>query len=379
MLLPGCPGRRTRLAYDQRVAHLFTDVELPATDSYQAGMAVRPDAVEGALLRRYSVDEGGPLPAEFTLAGVPGLAGVAIQLDWTQLVLEIRPSSNGSPSSIDVLAAVPGVVQASAGLLAMEQDLRLTARLAVELEARVPEDGGLELVGTPDAGAARLSVALPGFPPGLSTAISSTAELEFRRLLKEAADGDGAMALFKVPGDGALGPLPLSGAVVRTFPAGRETLFIGFQTRLPVTAPPTVSALHLDPGDEDWVLRIDEQPLALALARTGLSGKLGAGLQRSSRQLDVQSLTLSETGFVAGVRLWKTAPPMSAIHVDVSGAVSLHDGKFILGVHTLEVDGRTQVGKRRLPWIMEFDIPQLPVTLESLHMLDGGLEIGGRL
>ena len=252
-----------RLAYEQRVSQVFTEVAPPPAAGYHGGMAVRVGALEQALLGRFALEEDGPLPAELTLAGVPGLAEVVIQLEWERLVLQIGPSSNGSPSSLDVLAAVPGSIQASAGLLAVQQEIRITARLAVELGARVPDGGGLELMGSPDPDSARLAVVLPGFPPGLASAVSSTAEVEFRRLLRAArADSAGeGHVLIALPADGAFGSLSLSGASVRTFPAGRDTLFIGFHTTLPVTAPSTVSALHLDPGDQDWVLRIDEQPL----------------------------------------------------------------------------------------------------------------------
>ena len=171
--------------------------------------------------------------------------------------------------------------------------------------------------------------------------------------------------------------LPLASAQVRAFPSGRPTLFVGLQTSLPIAGEPGVVPSELLPGESDWIARIDEDVLAAALARAGLSGKLRA--VRPPDRLEVTGLHLTDVGFGAELVLWRLRPPSGTHALEATGEIGWHDGVFKLTVATLERQDGGPVPGRKRPWTFDSPMPAATWGIDDISTTDGALIVRGRL
>jgi len=375
--LIGCPSPRIQTALDQRIHQVTTDVAPPETsDAFQVGIAAMIPAVEERVRDQLSA-LGGTVLKEISAVDVPGTEGIKVALQWEELITEIRPAPGLGPSSLYLLVAVPGTVKADAGVLAVENDLRLTARLPLTLEASVIDGSGLRLgVRLSSVDELLVAVSLRGVPPGMDSALSAAIQTAVREQVRQSPQE----TLDLLRNDDLLPDLadvPLGSVSVRVFPAGRPTVFIGLQTSLPVETDPAVAPSELLPGESDWIARVDEAVVAAALARAGLSGKLRT--VRPPDRLEVTRLHMTDEGFGAEMVLWRLRPPAGRYELEATGDIEWCEEVVRLTVHTLErKDGEPVPGPKR-PWTYETPAPSTPWTIDDLFTTDGALVIRGRL
>lgn len=383
LLAPGCATRRLQHALDRRIEALYAEPTAPSTEErYAVGAAL---TIDGAmeLVRReiLRMAEERELQTILLSEGpLPGMASVTFVPDWASLAVEIRQAPGRGQASADLLVAIPGTVSAEAGPLAVEQAVRVAALLPVELGARVLEEGGISLVAVvthPDA--VQVSIQLPAFPPGTGALVSGAAQAALRDHLRQGSQE--AQELTRIE---KLGPqpdvFPLSSAVVRTFPGGQRTIFVGLHSALPVVSSPSVEPAGLIPDEgEDWAVRIDQETLGLVLARLALSGQLGGGLIAPPDLPDLAHLHLDGTGFAAGIRIWRFRPPPGTHDLEISGAVSWDVDHLVLRVDAVEMEGKGEMTRWRLPREIPLPPTELPWPLDRLETVDGALVGGGRI
>jgi len=374
----GCQG--VRAAFQQRVEQVYRDAVPPEGDgSFQVGFAMGVEALERLALDRVraaAADETLP-PTLAIEAPLPGLASFAVTPAWDDAVIRIRPAAVAGPSALELLAATSGTARASAGPLAMEQPVRLSLRAVVEIEAQVSDSGGVLQVRAriADPEQVRLRIMLEAAPPGMDLALSAAAEAHLRMAMRERPPDP--WLLFQVGEERAPEPLPLADVVVGCFPGGRSTVYLGVQTSLPVTGPPAVDAAALDPGDADWVLQVDQEPLQVMLARAALDGRLGGTLGGPSDRLDLLGLELDEEGFVADLRLWRVGPVPGTVDLRAGGELGFDGERLELTVRTLEQAAGRPVAQRKLPWTVRIEIPPLPLSVAAVETAAGALVIRG--
>ena len=320
---------------------------------------------------------GGTVLKDVSAVSLPGTEGIRVALQWEELVTEIRPAPRLGPSSLYVLVAVPGVVKADAGVLAVENKLRLSARLPLTLEASVVGGSGLELRARVSAIEELLvAVSLQNVPPGMDSALSAAIQTAVREQVRQSPrEAFTLLSTERLLPD--LADLPLGSASVLAFPSGRPTLFVGLQTSLPVGAEPGVVPSDLLPGESDWVARIDAGVVAAALARAGLSGKLRA--VRPPDRLEVTTLHLTEQGFGAELVLWRLRPPSGAHELEATGGIEWQDGHFRLTVTTLERRDGGPIPGRKRPWTFDSPVPLSGWGIDDICLTDGALIVRGRL
>ncbi len=383
LLAPGCAVRKLQGALDRRIETLYAaPVDTPDNDRFGAGAALTVDAATELVRREIlrTVDEQELESILLSDGPIPGMASVVFVPDWEALAVELREAPGRGPASIDLLAAIPGILTAEAGPLAVEQTVRVAARLPLELGARVLDEGGLSLVAVvshPDA--AQVSIQLPAFPPGTGALVSGAAQTALRDHLRQRPPE--AEELTRIE---RLGPQPdllaLSGAVVRTFPGGQPTIFIGLQPDLPRIEPPAVDPAGLSPEEgEDWTLRVDQEVLALVLARLALAGHLGGSMIAPPDVPDLSHLHLDGTGFAAGIRIWRFRPPPGTYDLEVNGALSWNVDHLEIRVDSLEMEGKGELSRWSLPMRIPLPPTEMLWPLDRVDTIDGALVGGGRI
>ncbi len=376
---PGCAPRRLRAALDARIAYLAeAPTEPPPVDRFPVGAALSIDAA-GELVRRQILRTATERELDSILLS-EGVASLTFTPDWDAVVVELRRAPDRGEASVDLLVAVPGTVAGEAGPLAVEQGVRIAALLPIELGARVLESGGVELVALlthPDG--VRVSVQLPAFPPGTGALVSGAAQSALRESLRAVPlEAQRLAAVERLVPEPDL--LPVTDATVLTFPGGSPILFVGLHTALPTRTPPGVVPGELEPAEgEDWVVRIDQEPLGTVLARAALGGHLGGGLIAPPDRPDLTHLHLDGTGFVAHLRIWRFRPPPGTHDVEASGSARWDGDHLVLRIEALQLEGKGEVAKKRLPWEIPLPPTALPWPLERLDTIDGALVAGGRI
>ncbi len=379
---PGCATRRLQRALDSRLDALYAEPgDPPSPDRFPIGASLRIEAAAELVRRRVLRTIEERELAEIVVAGgaETGAPSLVFVPDWPELVVELRRAPERGDASVDLLVSVPGTASAEAGPLAMAQPVRVAALLPIELGARVLEKGGVELlamVAQPDG--VRVSVQLPAFPPGSGALISGAAQGALREHLRQTPLDAQPLASIE-----RLGPepglLPLTDAVVRTFPDGLPTLFVGLHTALPTVGAPSIAPGDLRPVDEDWMVQADQETLGLALARAALAGYLDGGMIAAPDRPDLSFLHLDGTGFLARVRVWRFRSPPGTHDLEASGALRWDVDHLVVRLETLELDGKGEVAKKRLPWEIPLPPMNLPWPLERLETIDGFLVGGGRI
>ena len=382
LLTPGCATRRLQRALDTRREGLYADPSgSPPAELFPIGAALRIEAA-AELVRRQLLDAAAERElGEIAVAGGEdtGAPALVFTPDWPSLVVELRRAPERGEASVDLLVSLPGTATAEAGPLAMEQPVRVAALLPVELGARVLEEGGVELVAAvAQLDGVRVSVQLPGFPPGSGVLISGAAQGALREYLRESPLDTQPLARIERIGPEP-GLLPVADVVVRTFPDGLPTLFVGIHTALPTVQPPTLGPADLRPVDEDWVLQVEQETLELALARAALAGYLDGGMIAPPDRPDLTQLHLDGTGFLARLRVWRFRPPPGTHDVEASGSLRWDTDHLVIRLERLELDGKGELARKRLPWEIPLPASALPWPLERLETLDGFLRAAGRI
>lgn len=371
--LTGCPARHLRRALDLRISETFTDVPPPrGGDAFQIGVAASVPAVQERL--RASVAAIGGLGLrELDALSLPGLGGIRLTLSWDDLVTELRPTAD--PSAVHLLLALPGTVRADAGILAVENPLRLSARVPLALEASLSGGNGLELlahIGPPDD--LLMAVSLQGVPPGMDSALSATLQSAVREHLRTTPPAPiPLVAVERLPG--GEGTISLADARVLAFPGGRPTLFLGLQTSLPVSAAPSVVPEDLLPGEEDWAVKIDQQVVSAILARAALSGN--ASPVKLPDRLEPLTLEMSPQGFVAEIVLWRLRPPARRIELVATGGIAWEEDRLALTILDLTRADGGPIPGRKLPWHYRTPPLDTPWGITTLETVDGALFASG--
>jgi len=375
--LLGCPSQHLRSALDQRIAELGADVPPPAsTETFQVGVAAMIPAVEERVRQQLSAI-GGTVLQDVGALGLPETDGIEVKVRWDELVSEIRPAPRLGPSALFLLLAVPGTVRTDTGVLSVENQLRMSARLPLTIEAAVVDGSGLQL-------SARLAsvedllvaVSLEGVPPGMDSALSAAIQAAVReRVRTSPQDAITLLRTERLLPD--LADLPLGSARVLVFPSGRPTVFVGLQTSLPIDAEPGVVPAQLLPGESDWIARVDEAVVAAALARAGLTG--GLRIVKPPDRLEVTELRLTEQGFGAWMVMWRLRPPCGTHELRATGEIGWQAGAFRLTIRTLERRDGGPIPGRKRPWVFESPLPAALWIIDDLSTTDGALVVRGRL
>jgi hypothetical protein len=142
---------------------------------------------------------------------------------------------------------------------------------------------------------------------------------------------------------------------------------------------PSIAPGDLRPVDEDWMVQADQETLGLALARAALAGYLDGGMIAAPDRPDLSFLHLDGTGFLARVRVWRFRSPPGTHDLEASGALRWDVDHLVVRLETLELDGKGEVAKKRLPWEIPLPPMNLPWPLERLETIDGFLVGGGRI